>query len=255
MLQVSKFFIAQGQPGRRVMGVMNCFAGGVFFGSYLLHMAPEVRMLLEASWLKPKNIIYPFPELFMGLGFFMVLYLEKFCKAVNDSDITLPQVPDDDIEINQKRIGKQKRKYLKPNRSHFSCLKGEKECEEVHSNKYVSKKTTQFLCVMCHKSSIQEDEKIETINNEGSIVQAKQMSPKENSTKEETICEIPSDVQHEDIMEVPSLSAPKENVTGNAIIDERMKRMETAIIEFQGKSDKEYNCEHDPRDSKEGKKC
>ena len=83
LFQVSNFFIAQGQPGQRVMGVMNCFGGGIFFGSYLLHMAPEVRMLLEISWLKPKNINYPFPELFMGLGFFLVLYLEKLCKAVN----------------------------------------------------------------------------------------------------------------------------------------------------------------------------
>ena len=135
------------------MGVINCFGGGIFFGTYLLHMAPEVRMLLEVSWLKPKNIIYPYPELFMGLGFFLVLYLEKLCKFVNKNGGEMAEAKDGDAE---------KGAYAKSKKTRCSCIQGEEEVEEMRGSRAViSRKKIQYLCIMCHKTSSVEEEEQE----------------------------------------------------------------------------------------------
>lgn len=81
--QVAGYFTQRGRSGRRVIEILHCFGGGIFFGTYLLHMAPEVRVLLERSWLRPNSLEYPYPELFMGVGFFLVLYLEKLLKTIS----------------------------------------------------------------------------------------------------------------------------------------------------------------------------
>jgi zinc transporter ZupT len=76
-IKVSEAFAKRAEFGRHVLGCMYCFSGGMFFGTYLMFMAPEVRHLLESSIMKPNNIYYPIPELITGLGFFMCLYISK----------------------------------------------------------------------------------------------------------------------------------------------------------------------------------
>ncbi len=58
-----------------MLDIMTCFGGGVLFGTYLITMTPEVRMLLEHG--VSHDIDYPLPEVLTGLGFFMMLFVEK----------------------------------------------------------------------------------------------------------------------------------------------------------------------------------
>ena len=76
-IKVSGYFNSRGEKGQYVLRCMTIFGGGVFFSTYLLHMAPEVRELLEETLLGPKDIHYPIPELITGAGFFLVLLIEK----------------------------------------------------------------------------------------------------------------------------------------------------------------------------------
>ena len=78
-IKVSNYFAVR----THILSMISCFGGGVFFGTYLLHMAPEVRFLLEGALLNPNGIDYPLPELFTGCGFFLVLYLEKIVVTIN----------------------------------------------------------------------------------------------------------------------------------------------------------------------------
>ena len=66
----------KGEKGLLVISVLTCFGGGVFLGAYLMHLHPEAREILEEAWLHPSDIDYPVPELIIGAGFFMVLFLE-----------------------------------------------------------------------------------------------------------------------------------------------------------------------------------
>lgn len=61
-----------------MLSYLMCFGGGIFFGTYLLHMGPEVHLLLNTSLLVPYGIQYPLADLFVGIGFFLVLFSEKF---------------------------------------------------------------------------------------------------------------------------------------------------------------------------------
>ena len=73
---VSKWVEKKGEKGLLVISVLTCFGGGVFLGAYLMHLHPEARHILEESWLHPSDIEYPVPELIIGAGFFMVLFIE-----------------------------------------------------------------------------------------------------------------------------------------------------------------------------------
>ncbi|CAD5125616.1 unnamed protein product [Dimorphilus gyrociliatus] len=75
-IKIFQYFKQLGDRGTKAICLMKCFGGGIFLGIYLLHMAPEVRQLLEQSMLIPYNMTYPIPELITGLGFFMVLFIE-----------------------------------------------------------------------------------------------------------------------------------------------------------------------------------
>lgn len=76
-IKVENWFHRKGEKGLYYLSIINCFGGGVFFGAYLMHMAPEVREVLEDSLLTPNNIIYPIPELMTAVGFFLLLYVDK----------------------------------------------------------------------------------------------------------------------------------------------------------------------------------
>ena len=44
----------------------------------------QVRMLLSEALMEPNGITYPLPELFTGVGFFVILFLEKFVLLCRD---------------------------------------------------------------------------------------------------------------------------------------------------------------------------
>ena len=48
-------------------------------------MAPAVRMLIEENLMKPNKIDYPLPDMIIGLGFFIMLLLDKAVNLVINS--------------------------------------------------------------------------------------------------------------------------------------------------------------------------
>jgi len=75
--KVSGSIARRGASGKRILSYLMCFGGGIFFGTYLLHMGPEVQTILKESLLDPNGITYPVAELIVGVGFFIVLFAEK----------------------------------------------------------------------------------------------------------------------------------------------------------------------------------
>ncbi len=76
-IKVHDVFVKKGKKGEELLSWMMCFGGGVFFATYILHMGPEVRLILNDALIKPYGITYPIAELIMSLGFFLVLIIEK----------------------------------------------------------------------------------------------------------------------------------------------------------------------------------
>ena len=68
---------AASDKGLLLLSITACFGGGVFFGAYLLHMAPEVDYLLREVWMKENGLTFPYPQFFVGIGFFMLLAVEQ----------------------------------------------------------------------------------------------------------------------------------------------------------------------------------
>jgi len=52
-----------GTRGQYILDLLTCFAGGVFLASYLVFMAPAVRMLIEENLMRPYDIVYPLPDM------------------------------------------------------------------------------------------------------------------------------------------------------------------------------------------------
>jgi len=75
--KVSGYIARKGATGKRLLSYLMCLGGGIFFGTYLLHMGPEVQTILKHSLLDPYGITYPVAELMVGVGFFVVLFAEK----------------------------------------------------------------------------------------------------------------------------------------------------------------------------------
>ena len=84
-LQVSEWFLRRGERGVFMLSVIACFGAGVFFGAYMMHLAPDVEHLLQVYWLQPADIDYPFPQLLVGLGFFMLVFIEQAMHSLNDA--------------------------------------------------------------------------------------------------------------------------------------------------------------------------
>jgi zinc transporter 1/2/3 len=81
--KLSGYFCKKGEKGKKILSCLMCFGGGVFFATYMLHLGPEVRGMLHMSLMVPYNIHYPIPDLSIAVGFFLVLYLEKFAVRYN----------------------------------------------------------------------------------------------------------------------------------------------------------------------------
>ena len=82
-LKVSSYFEKKGKFGKNVLSWLMCFGGGVFFATFILHMAPESRMIVEYSFTTPRGIDYPLADFIMAMGFFMVLFCEKLVMKMN----------------------------------------------------------------------------------------------------------------------------------------------------------------------------
>lgn len=81
--KVAAWFQKRGEKGKRFLSCMMCFGGGVFLATYILHMAPEVRYLLQESLMEHYHIVYPVPDLIMAVGFFLVMFMEKIIICIN----------------------------------------------------------------------------------------------------------------------------------------------------------------------------
>jgi len=87
--KVSGYIVRKGASGKRLLSYLMCLGGGIFFGTYLLHMGPEVQTILRDSLLDPYGITYPVAELIAGVGFFIVLFAEKLVLRCNKRRIRL----------------------------------------------------------------------------------------------------------------------------------------------------------------------
>ena len=63
-----------------ILGHMFCFGGGVFFGTYLLHMSNESTEIIAGTHLG--KVEYPLASLFMAIGFFIVLMADQLVSYV-----------------------------------------------------------------------------------------------------------------------------------------------------------------------------
>jgi len=53
---------------RCVVSYINCFAAGIFFGTCILHMMPEVSEKVAEAFTNPELSEYPLAELIYALG-------------------------------------------------------------------------------------------------------------------------------------------------------------------------------------------
>ena len=71
---------------QRIISLLNCFAGGVFFATSILHLLPEAREKMEeALELWDHKTEYPLTEVLTGIGFLLILAFENvshlFCSG------------------------------------------------------------------------------------------------------------------------------------------------------------------------------
>ena len=67
---------------KRIIGLLNCFAGGVFFATSILHLLPEAREKVEETLeLWGKETEYPITEALTGTGFLLILTFENVAHA------------------------------------------------------------------------------------------------------------------------------------------------------------------------------
>ena len=86
-IKLADYFERKGKRGVAVLSFLMCFGGGVFFGTFLVNMIPEVHEKIDDTILKPNDMEYPLGELIIGLGFFMMMFLEKaVIEAKNQKD-------------------------------------------------------------------------------------------------------------------------------------------------------------------------
>merc|ERR1719153_1406982 len=76
---------------RMFISFCSCFAGGVFFGACILDLLPDVREQMDQVKLEIKEQYkvdltwLPAAELIMGLGFWLILFIEQFVLQVQEN--------------------------------------------------------------------------------------------------------------------------------------------------------------------------
>lgn len=69
----------------RVLSLVSCFAGGVFFATCLLDLVPDyLTGINEAFNNLGITLQFPLPEFIMAMGFFLVLIMEQIVLAIKD---------------------------------------------------------------------------------------------------------------------------------------------------------------------------
>jgi len=76
-LKIEEWFKRRGKRGEWFLSVLACFGGGIFFGVYMMHLGPEVDEIIEEHIEKPYDIHYPIANLLVGLGFFLLVGIDK----------------------------------------------------------------------------------------------------------------------------------------------------------------------------------
>lgn len=76
-IKLIAFFHRLSDHGQHYLDLLTCFAGGVFLATYLLFMAPAARELILKSLMEPHQIEYPIPDVLIGVGFCMILMLNR----------------------------------------------------------------------------------------------------------------------------------------------------------------------------------
>lgn len=74
------------RQGARQLTWGNAFAGGIFLGAGLLHMLPDAQANFKAF---AGDVDFPFPALISGVGFLLVLLLEKAALGGGENVATL----------------------------------------------------------------------------------------------------------------------------------------------------------------------
>ena len=77
---------AEEKPWKQVLlGILNCFAGGVFLGVTFLHLLPDITEDWEKIFNKVLKTSYPFDKFLVVIGFFIVLVVEQMAYACQSS--------------------------------------------------------------------------------------------------------------------------------------------------------------------------
>ncbi|WP_024850967.1 ZIP family transporter [Hydrogenovibrio kuenenii] len=72
------------EAGIKQLTLSNAFSGGVFLGAALLHLLPDAQENFTAY---AGDVDFPFPTLVAGLGFILILLLEKAALNVKEEDV------------------------------------------------------------------------------------------------------------------------------------------------------------------------
>lgn len=72
------------EAGLKQLTLSNAFSGGVFLGAALLHLLPDAQENFNTY---AGDVDFPFPTLIAGLGFILILLLEKAALNVKEEDI------------------------------------------------------------------------------------------------------------------------------------------------------------------------
>ncbi|XP_056019742.1 zinc transporter ZIP3-like [Ostrea edulis] len=83
LLKFLKSKFSRSKRYQRCITILNCFAGGVFFATTILHLIPESTELLEGVF----TMKYPVSGALSGAGFFLLLFIEHLigcCRSHTD---------------------------------------------------------------------------------------------------------------------------------------------------------------------------
>lgn len=72
-----KAIVDRQKNAKLIVSLLRCFAGGVFLGTILTHMLPEVNEMITPAFLEVHNIHYPVGEVFVLVGFFFICFFER----------------------------------------------------------------------------------------------------------------------------------------------------------------------------------
>nr|XP_020633354.1 zinc transporter ZIP2 isoform X2 [Pogona vitticeps] len=75
-IQWFQFNMARGKH-RRILSCIGCFAAGVFLGACIMHMVADALGDIQEEIKKRQQQTYPFGELVISLGFFLVFAIES----------------------------------------------------------------------------------------------------------------------------------------------------------------------------------